>query len=59
MEDLNTFKHIINASYDTYADVMRSERRAVESFVTDVTESIVAYVQGVGDARRDNGWTWS
>jgi hypothetical protein len=50
---------MIIASNFTDTDVTDAVNRQVDAFATDAVDSLATYVEAVGAARVNGGWSWS
>jgi hypothetical protein len=50
---------LLIASNFSDKDVTDAVNRQVDAFATDAVDSLVSYVEAVGAARVNGGWSWS
>lgn len=58
MDDNQTFELLIFLNW-TQRESDAAERVQCDAYVSDATDSLVSYVEAVGNARINGGWSWS
>jgi hypothetical protein len=55
---MTEFESIIAGNY-SQRELDNAVIRETDAFISDATDSLVSYVTSVGDARINQGWSWS
>jgi hypothetical protein len=58
LNDNETFELLVFLNW-TQREADDAQIRQQEAFISDAVDSLVSYVESVGNARIDGGWNWS